>query len=410
MRSIVKFATKLSMAGLVFCLSVSNVFANTLSKIEINSQDTGYGIVLTTDAKAQIKRTAASADKLLLELKDVNISENLDTIYNNVANIENVTVSPIAKNNIKIAIKGKNIANSSISFEAQSTAPVNGLLQTESEQAIQLSGPVSSYTPVYNPENFIEEEIDQTSNPQLNEVLTKMNISREMLITVKKYTKAVIRKIKNAANGDINILTIAGIALIIGAFAFKPGRKAQKPIPQKTIGIESRENIEREIGINRNLAENMNIRKNNSINDLPAVKSGYGMKAYQQSQKNPYMTANSSTNGISGIARRKSLSTGISTPIKKQTLNAKPVTRESAPLKQDFLNNPIKKSYPKIPSKTASLNNSTNPGNKNLASTPSDLDSMKFLESITKIYENSGRTDLAKGLKDNLRKAQLTKL
>ena len=37
----------------------------------------------------------------------------------------------------------------------------------------------------------------------------------------------------------------------------------------------------------------------------------------------------------------------------------------------------------------------------------SDMDSMKFLESITKIYEKSGRSDLAKGLKDNLRKAQL---
>ena len=39
---------------------------------------------------------------------------------------------------------------------------------------------------------------------------------------------------------------------------------------------------------------------------------------------------------------------------------------------------------------------------------PSDLDSMKFLESITKIYEKNGRTDLAKGLKDNLRKAQMS--
>ena len=44
-----------------------------------------------------------------------------------------------------------------------------------------------------------------------------------------------------------------------------------------------------------------------------------------------------------------------------------------------------------------------------VVSTPqADMDSMKFLESITKIYEKSGRADLAKGLQDNLKKAQMS--
>ncbi len=36
-----------------------------------------------------------------------------------------------------------------------------------------------------------------------------------------------------------------------------------------------------------------------------------------------------------------------------------------------------------------------------------NIDSMKFLESMTKIYEKNGRTDLAQGLKSNMQKARM---
>ena len=101
-----------------------------------------------------------------------------------------------------------------------------------------------------------------------------------------------------------------------------------------------------------------------------------------------------STNGISGIARRKPLA---SAPVKKQTMKNKPVeSRVSAPIKA------------KSPSLAAANTKQTRALSKQTPAESSDLDSMKFLESITKIYEKNGRSDLAKGLKDNLRKAQLT--
>ena len=36
-----------------------------------------------------------------------------------------------------------------------------------------------------------------------------------------------------------------------------------------------------------------------------------------------------------------------------------------------------------------------------------NLDSIKFLESMTKIYEKNGRSDLAQGLKTNMKKAKV---
>lgn len=402
MRSIVKITTKLSLFTLALCLTMSNVFANTLSQVEINSLESGYGIVLKTDEAAQMKKIISSSDRMSIELKDVNAAEEINTVYNNVANIDNVTISPVSKNDIKITFKGKDIANSKISFESIKTnVPSSTLLP---EQSIKLSGPVSSYTPVYNPEDFAVEEVSQTSNPELNEVLTKMHITREMLLTVKRYTKAAMKKANAALHGDINLMTVAGVILVIGAFMLKPRRKQGSVKPERIIGLSSnmqKNNIEREIDINRNLAGNMNLNRPSGLNSVPAAKAGYGMKAYQQSQKNPYMSANNSASGISGIPRRKPLNTSV--PVKRPTMKAQPVTSASAPLKQTLpkisqnkMNSPIRPEVPKMRQRNAS--------------TPSDLDSMKFLESITKIYEKSGRTDLAKGLKDNLRKAQMTQV
>jgi hypothetical protein len=36
-----------------------------------------------------------------------------------------------------------------------------------------------------------------------------------------------------------------------------------------------------------------------------------------------------------------------------------------------------------------------------------NIDSIKFLESMTKIYEKNGRSDLAQGLKANMKKAKM---
>ncbi len=405
MRSIVKLSTVLSLSAMTLLVCASGVLANTLSEVEINSLGDGYGIVLKTDEAAQMKKVVSSNDRMYIELKDVNVSENIETIYNNVANLDNVTIQPASKNDVKIVFKGKDISNSKVSFETIKTdLPMTSELP---KQSIQLNAPVSSYTPVYNPDAFAVEETSQTANPELNEILTKMHVSREMLLTVKHYAKAVVRKVNAAAHGDINFATVLGILLVVGAFLFKPKSNRGSVKQERTIGLASRSNLEREIGINRNLAENMNLRSNS----VPASKVGYGMRAYQQSQKNPYMTANNATNGISGIARRKPLA---GSPARKTSVNAKPITRESAPLKDNLrrpvVNSPIKSQMPKM-SATSSNALLTKSQTQKLTvnNSQSDLDSMKFLESITKIYEKNGRADLAKGLKDNLRKAQMSR-
>lgn len=386
MSSIGNLTRIISFVALATAMSVSCVFANTLSEIEINSQDGGYGIVFKSDSVAEMKKIVSGEDKMSIELKDVELATDFNTVYNNVVDIDNVTISPTSKNDIKVVFKGRDVANSKISF---SSSKSNVLQPISATQSIELSAPISSYTPVYSPEKFVEETVaSQTSNPQINEILTKMHITREMLIVAKKYVKGLVNKFNSS---DLNMMTIVGMIVIALAFMLRPVRKQNSEKKYSLTGIVSQErnsNIEREIGINRKLTSNMNLKQSNPIN-TSVVNSGYGVRAYQQSQRNPYTTAMQSSNGVSGIARRKPLQ--ASTPIKKQTTVNKPLTTKTAV--------PIK-------SKSPSMMNSS--VKKNVVAPQAEMDSVKFLESITKIYEKNGRADLAKGLQDNLKKAQMS--
>ena len=405
MRSIANITTKLSVAALAMCLTMGTVLANTLSEVEINPQGNGYGIVLKTDTTTPIKKIVSSNDKMSVILKDINVSQELNTVYNNVENIENVTIQPLSKKDVKITFKGKGIANSKVSFgsiiESAPIAPV---------QSIELNAPVSHYQPVYTPEMFEEETISepsQTSNPELNALLTKMHITREMLVTTKKYIKAAGKKADSMLHSDMNSMTLMGMLMLACAlllnFRRKPAKQAKKVKLEMPIGLTSRANLEREISLNKEMTNS--VREN--LGNQSSAKLGYGIKAYQQSQRNPYTSTKETTSGVSGIARRKPLST--TSPIKRQTLQAQPITKDSAPLKSTMPKTQLPKIQPTINKAVQSPIKSTAKRIQEATAEP-DTDSLKFLESITKIYENSGRADLAKGLKDNLKKAQLAQI
>lgn len=365
--------------ALCFALSSSVVLANTLSEVQINADETsGYDIVLKTDSATEMKKVVSDDNKMYIELKNVQASDSLNTVYNNVANIENVTIQPVSKEDLKITFKGEGIAKSKIYFENIKTAPLASV--SSEQETIELNKPMNTYSPVYNP-NAFPEEIDQTANPKVNEILTNLNIDRAAVVSAKGFAKKVINKGKNAASGfDLNTITLVGIMFIAAALFLRP--KNKKENVQK-IGL-SQTNINREVSMNADMASKVPQKLNPM---MPA--SAYGVKAYQQSQKNPYMTTNVMSNGISGIPRKP-----LAHP---KPVTKKPVLQQSVPVKntKNVTNNTIRDTKP-VPSAKKNMD-------------PSDIDSMKFLETITKIYEKNGRNDLAKGLKDNLKKAQMAK-
>ena len=71
---------------------------NALSSIQINPAGNSYQIVLNSDVEVPVKKVVESSNKVYFELQDIEPTASVNTIYNNVPNVDNVIVQPMSKN------------------------------------------------------------------------------------------------------------------------------------------------------------------------------------------------------------------------------------------------------------------------------------------------------------------------
>ncbi|MGN0018112.1 MAG: hypothetical protein ACI37S_03625 [Candidatus Gastranaerophilaceae bacterium] len=362
---------------------------NILNSIQIDSLNDTYSIVLNSDKALDVKRTNQSPDNMILTLKNIKPSKSLNTIYKNAAEVDSIMVEPVGENNLNVIIKAKNISNSAVSTEASETElqASNGKSVLTPKKAkkskkdyITLAAPVSDYMPVYNDD---VEDIDDMSS----------------FIP----TFGFVEKIKSILSmGNIsNIVTTGLVALIVLCVAKLFKKEEKEPVVGLAQSLK-----EREMSLYKDLSQNHTSftqapRKSMSfdsnvnralLNSNIKANAGYGMKAYQSSNRNPYMS--------SDVIHNNKLNTNL--------IN-------NSMLPKNSMTSGIKKSQaqPKVMSTVGSrvnINNSASNtiqmnSNNNVA-TPANIDSIKFLESMTKIYEKNGRADLAQGLKSGMLKAK----
>ena len=79
-----------------------------LSEIEFSTAHDGYNVVLKTDKDTSFKKVVQSDEKITIELKNTTLTEDFSTIYNEVSAINNITVMPMGKDDLKIQIQGSN--------------------------------------------------------------------------------------------------------------------------------------------------------------------------------------------------------------------------------------------------------------------------------------------------------------
>ena len=117
--------------------------------------------------------------------------------------------------------------------------------------------------------------------------------------------------------------------------------------------------------------------------ERPYTTVNYGLNAYQRENKNPYEEQVQFHNSR---LKNYATQTAVQEPVMKSSARSAAVNTVSQPQ--------VKKMT--TPVNTAPVNQS-NP----------NIDNLKFLESMTAIYEKSGRHDLARGLKASLSKNNL---
>lgn len=367
---------------------------NVLNSIEIDSLKDTYTITLDTKSEVNMKRTIQSSNNMILTLKNIKPSKSLNTIYKNAAEVDSVMVEPVGDNTLNIIIQANNIANSAVTFNTEETtleasnnkAVLGGSTKKANKKhsnkdKIVLSAPVDAYAPVYE-EEFNEEDME-SEGPM----------------------SAIIVMFKNfLGQGNVSNIVSTGLIAIILFCGIKLFKKEE---PETAIGL-AQSLKDRELSLYKDMSmrggvvgpmslerpqEALNIQRpqlqKQSIAPQVAkpsvnAKAGYGMRAYQASTKSPYMSSDF-------MNKRPVSSAQIVGAQQAQAPQPRTISTVGSRINQNKMGLGINRPVQNMSAPVAKASN---------------IDSMKFLESMTQIYEKNGRSDLAQGLKAGMLKAK----
>lgn len=338
--------------GMMF--SVLTVFAdeNVLQSIEIEPVKDTYNIVLVSDKAVDVKKSVQASNKITLTMKDIRASKTLNTIYNNVSNVDSVMVEPHG-NGISIFFQAENASASTVTFDSLIAA----VPPKKATKSLKLNNPIESYAPIY------KESYEDVKTSSLFDKLKSSSTVANIKDSIDEDT---------AGDAVNKAFSFGLVALLL----FSVAKLFKRKEPEMKIGLSQSLN-DREYDLLRAsqmLQQVQNVEK-------PFTTVNYGLNAYQRENRNPYEEP------MAPIHNQRLRA--YATPAIKENVTQQTISRPVAP---SVVTQPIQKKMT-TPVNTAPVNQS-NP----------NVDNMKFLESMTAIYEKSGRHDLARGLKASLSK------
>lgn len=111
---------------LILILAGTSVFAadNFLNSIVIDNVDGETSIVLRSDEIAKIKREIETPNKIVLNLKGIKQSPDINTMYKNTTRVKGLAIQSEKNNELKIYIEAPEIAKANVVFETPNSAPI----------------------------------------------------------------------------------------------------------------------------------------------------------------------------------------------------------------------------------------------------------------------------------------------
>lgn len=344
--------------GMMFSVLTAFADENVLQSIEIEPVKDTYNIVLVSDKAVDVKKTVEASNKITLTMKDIRVSKTLNTVYNNVSDVDTVLVEPQG-NGISILFQAENAEAATVTFDALITpAPI----AKSATKNIRLNNPIESYAPIYN------ETYEEAKTSKLFDKLK---------------SSSTVATVRDSIDEDIvtDTATKAFPYVLVGLLVFSVMRLFKRREPEMKIGL-SQSLTDREINLHKNALhmQNLNTGMEKSFSTV-----NYGLNAYQKENRNPYETVpthfhNPRLREYANPAQ--AVSQPVSQPVYTKAVQTQAIA--TAPAQAKKMTTPVN---------SAPVNQS-NP----------NIDNLKFLESMTAIYEKSGRHDLARGLKASLGK------
>lgn len=346
--------------GLAFITNLKSFASdNVLQAIQVDGIGDSYNIILRSDDSVEFQKTVQAPNKMILNLKGIRASKSINTIYNNTTSVDSVVVEPTGEDSVKILIQADNVSTANIQFDTLKT-PLNVLNNVENQPSndITLSQPVEAYKPVYN--DVLEEEAPSSlsmikASPAAHYVKNLLkNEKVSWIITFGLFTIMVLSGMKVVRGNDNDI---------------KVG--LSQSLKEKELDLYRASGLSGLSGVSDNLR---------AMQTQTPVANINGLKAYQNGTRSPYMSPE--------IQRPRVAAPAPAVAAPKPTYEQ---LQRAAVNKQTSVQRPTVNAAPSLATKPKTTN----------------IDSMKFLESMTKIYEKNGRADLAQGLKTNMKKAKV---
>lgn len=340
-------------------LSILGAFAdeNVLQTIEIEPVKDTYNIVLVADKAVDVKKTVQDSNKINLVLKDIRASKTLSTVYNNVSSVDTVMVEQQG-NSVNIFFQAENAEAATVSFD--SIVPTIAKSAKKETTSLKLNNPIESYAPIYNEDAETAKTSTLYNRLKANSTIGNIKDSLD----------------EASANGDGANKFISYGLLILLAVAVT--RLFKRKEPEMKIGLSQ------QFGATQNFAavpSNLQPQNQTSLGGKPFTTVNYGINAYKNENRNPYETTPLQFHN----PRLRNFAQQTTPEFAAQTATVQPqIQNTAAQAVAKKMTTPVN---------TAPVNQS-NP----------NIDNLKFLESMTAIYEKSGRHDLARGLKVSLSK------
>lgn len=371
----IKKALFLLFAFFALCVSVC-AKESLITSVAISQPDElngAYQLSISADKPVEYKQKVLSQNSMYFDLKNALSTDNLDTIYDNVSGIDALIVQQLENGKVRIYINGENTSDTRLVFKTKTS------VANAQNNQIVINRPMREYRPTndineyamqedinwdensFNPEHLLgsffgifDKKSDMTLVVCLLLLVGCVVVSKKLFAKVKLQEEPLIG-LSSAykETQSENRPTAAGVKpQRVQASGYQP----QRPLRDYSKFVSN--------AYNGNPAP----RKSGAAN-MPKnpIQHNYALGAYKNSQKNPYTT---------------------------NTLQHK---QNVAPMYQKRVQAPSSDFISKAPGVQNAI---PKPAQKQGAS----VENIKFLESVTKIYEQSGRKDLAQGLKAGINK------
>lgn len=371
---------------------------NIISSVTISkSKDRANSYELNIDSTQSVAyKTVIEKDgNVYFDLKNSQIASDLGTIYDDVSDIDNVVVKQLDKNKVRIYVDGQYAKNTDLIF-------VNSVFETNPNPAkkVVINRPISEYKPVhYVTDLEDQEEIQDWDDNSFNfahlgstilmnlkdgvwgMILTILLLVGILSIIIKNLTSKISQDSEpliGLSNQKYLDNTLKFNKKDVSPYQAPPVQTKFEDLPDvaqrnKTLKAAQAELTKAHQKYQEYLQDKYKGNYKPKSLDVDAVKKSIALNQYQKSTQNPYKNQEV-------IKINKDFSNNIPKAMPKDSFQIPP--RPTLP-KKEFSSPYIQRSN----SQMNYIKREQKPTN------------MKFLESVTKIYENSGRKDLANGLK-----------